>query len=509
MRNRWLTGGPREPDAGGRRIAPRAGRPLFLCALLLCGSACGKSRPETVDVSSQPGDGDRDGGAGGHGQSPRPDAGPLLPTADSEVVVPFGGKPVAYRIDIAADPGVLDVQLSIDATASIGPEIDALQRDLERKVVPDLHERVANVSFGVSKFMDFPLPPFGAGPDQGGPDTPFVLLTPITSSVSRVANAVAALDQPLGNGGDLPEAGAEALWQIATGKGYELDGETLIEPFDPRVAHGSGSAGGVGFREGALRVVLHVTDAPSHAPAEYGAAFPDTHSISAASKALQAIDAKLVAIVSGACAARAPKDCDAQEHADARAQLERIALATGALGPDPATKNGPCPNGIDGADVDSVDGHCPLVFDVDSEGRGLTDTLIDAIAGLVDAIRFDAVTGSASDDPIGFVAGVVPVLDERERDIDAPELADLLPEGEADGELDSFVKVRAKTKLRFEVELQNHVIAPTDVDQTFRVVVQVKGDGLILQEKTLRVVVPKGTRLAPEHDSASDDDAGS
>jgi hypothetical protein len=487
---------PRRRFAAALRYRAR----LLCCALLLCAPACSEEPRATVDVSAvDAGREPLDGGGSMPGSSPRPDGDPILPPTDARVIVAFGAKAVRHLVDVEADPGVLDLQFSIDTTGSMGPEIHELQRDLERKLVPEIRGRVPSVNFGVSKFADFPETPFGALDEANQPDQPFVLLAPITADVSRAATAVAALDQPLGNGGDVAEAGAEALWQIATGKGYAVGGRRWIKAFDRAGTRASGDIGGVGFREGALRVVLHVTDAPSHVPSDYGREFPGTHDMAEAGEALQDIDAKLVAIVAGACDATSPM-CDEEQHRKTRAELERLAITTGALGPAPVDDR--CPTGVGGAEVPSRDDKCPLVFDVDAHGAGLADTLIDAIADLVDGIRFDAVTGSASDDPIGFVAGVVPVADD---DDDAPEVADLLPQAKPDGDADSFIHVRARTKLRFAVELRNRVIAPTDVDQLFRVVVQIKGDGLILREQTLRVVVPKGTSLAP---APSDDDGG-
>jgi hypothetical protein len=428
-----------------------------------------------------------------------------LPGADTDVVLAFRGDEQTYRIDVDATPAVLDVHLSIDTTGSIGPEIDELQADLERKVVPMLAHRVPDVSFGVSKFADFPLASLGTDGNDGRPrDEPYELLTPITSDISTVASAVARLDEPLQNGGDVPEAGAEALWQIATGKGYSHDGMELIAPFDARPVRGGGTAGGVGFRDGALRVVLHVTDAPSHKPSDYAGTFPGTHSMTDAGKQLKALGAKLLAIVAGACdSSDSACEMRVDAHRKARAELEQLALMTGALGAAPV--GGKCPNGVDGANIASRDGKCPLVFDVNAKGEGLTDTLIDAIAELVDGIRFEAVTGRAADDPIGFVAGVVPVVP-RQADDDAPEIDDLLPKDDPDGVDDSFVHVRTSEALRFEVRLRNRSIAPIDVDQTFRVVVQIEGDGVILEERTLRVIVPAAHALVP--DGGLDDDAG-
>jgi hypothetical protein len=471
-----------------------------LCAsALLAASACSEKRPEPPgEVLAIPPI--KDGGsADAAPPSPRAAGGPILPRADHDVVLRYRGAQVVYPIEVEANPGVLDVHLSIDSTGSISPEIDALQADLESKVVPKLSRRVPDVSFGVSKFADFPMASLGTDGANGKPrDEPYVLLTPITSDQSIVASAVARLDQPLQNGGDLPEAGAEALWQIATGKGYRHDSMLLIEPFDGRPARGGGTAGGVGFRDGALRVVLHVTDASSHEPPDYSATFPGTHSMADAGEQLKALRAKLIAIVAGACTCERKDD----QYRKARAELEQLAITTGALGAAPV--GGKCPNGIGGTLIASRDGKCPLVFDVNSAGEGLSNTLIDAIAELVDGIRFEVVTGRAGDDPIGFVEGVVPVAPKGGGD--AAQIDDLLPKGDPDGIADSFVQVRSSEKLKFEVRLRNRAIAPIDVDQTFRVVVQVEGDGLILEQRTLRVVVPAAHSLVP--DASVDDDAG-
>jgi hypothetical protein len=138
-----------------------------------------------------------------------------------------------------------------------------------------------------------------------------------------------------------------------------------------------------------------------------------------------------------------------------------------------------------------------LVFDVAADGSGLSKALLDALTKLVDGIRFDAVTGAASDDPIGFVQRIVPA-DVRQRAGEEPAMTDdLLPIDAPDGEADSFVAVNSKTRLAFDVWLHNLRIAPTDIDQHFRVIVQVLGDGLLIEQRTLRIVVPRGDRLAP------------
>jgi hypothetical protein len=175
---------------------------------------------------------------------------------------------------------------------------------------------------------------------------------------------------------------------------------------------------------------------------------------------------------------------------------------------------GGCPYGLDGAELPSVDGECPLVFDVSDEGAGLSETVVDAIVELVDGVRFEQVHGRAGDDPLDFVARISPHEVRQRSGEDAPEIADLLPDGKPDGEADSFVHVGSRGRLRFDVELRNARIAPLDVEQSFRVVVEIIGDGLILEQRTLRIRIPAGSGLLPEtpdagRDAAAEDgDAG-
>ncbi len=74
-----------------------------------------------------------------------------------------------------------------------------------------------------------------------------------------------------------------------------------------------------------------------------------------------------------------------------------------------------------------------------------------------------------------------------------------------DGVLDTFVEVATGTRLRFAVLLQNETLAPADYDQAFRVGLRIVGDGTVLDELTVRVIVPRSA-----HDAGASDtrDAG-
>jgi hypothetical protein len=465
----------------------------LLALAVLHGSCADERAPRTLPVGPPEPAADASSPIDAQVPSPRPDGGPRLPPADTEILLPREGGPTTHRIELEADLGALDVHLSVDTTASIAGEISALQADLNEHITPELRARVPSVSFGVSRFEDFPHEPFGYSGAEGGtpPDRPFQLLTRITSDETALALAVAQLDRPLGYGGDGPESGAEALYQIATGDGYEHDGEQLIAAFDPSSSEGDGMLGGVGFREDALRVVLHITDATSHTPEDYGFVFPRTHDLEQAGDALRKLDARVVSIVSGVCGAKTMvTDCNDARHAAARAELEQLALQTRAFEP---AEDESCSHGLNGKKLPAIDDRCPLVFDASPDGVGLSATLVDAIVRLVDSIRFDRVRAIVVDDPLGFVQRIAAVEVRQAHGIEPPMLADREPEGAPDGIDDSFEAVRSRARLAFDLTLDNRRLPAAERARSFRVVVRVVGDELLVGERILRIVVPATT----------------
>ena len=115
---------------------------------------------------------------------------------------------------------------------------------------------------------------------------PFHLHQQMTDDVSRVEEAMNLTG--IHSGADAPESLMEALYQLLAGTGYDqgcdgaLDGVD-VPPFmaspddafggavagamDPS-SSGGGSLGGVGFRDGALHLVVYLTDSPIRDPDE-------------------------------------------------------------------------------------------------------------------------------------------------------------------------------------------------------------------------------------------------
>ncbi len=456
------------------RRAPLA---FLLSSLLGAGCQPGVPTAPLRDAGPRPDTGRLDGSTEARDAGyERPDA-LVLPHADLAVVLPYAGPEATVDLSAGASLGRLDVVFSIDGTGSFGGEIDALQTDLSDRIVRSLEASVADVAFAVVRFEDMPIAPFGVETDRA-----YELLTAVTTDPARVSSAVAALDLPLGNGGDTPEAGFEALYQIATGAGLLAGGDVLVPAWNGRAASGGGTEPGVGFRTGALRVVVHVTDAPAHEGADYAGPIPGAHGSAAASAALNAAGVRFIGVASGSAA---------------RPQLEAMALATGSVVPP---ISGSCHTGLGGASRPPTSSGCVLVFDVASDGSGLSDAIIDSIGDLTDTLSYGEAYGEAVDDRLAFVRAIEALDATPPAGGTAPTRGDLRP---TDGIDDTFLGVRSGTEIRFRAHLANLTIEPADYDQVFRVVIRVLGDGLVLVERTVRVTVPRG-RL----DGGPSDDAG-
>jgi hypothetical protein len=329
---------------------------------------------------------------------------PVWPEAEQEIELPYGGPTRSVLLVVGATPGALDVHLNVDTTSSMRFAIDELQFALKRSVIDRVRARVEDAAFGVSRYADFPLSPYGfPGSESGeGADQPFVLLTPITTNVDRVLGAVNRLDQPLGSGGDIDEASAEALYQVATGAGYTLGRQRFIERGPTLAAVGGGTLGGVGFRDYALHVVMHVADSPAHRPEDYVAGgLTDVHSMTEASEALHTLGARIVSIM--------PTDCDDDvcrsnyPYQPTRAELETLALNSAASF---AAERGKCPTGIGQALLPARDDRCPLVYDVRADGSGLSRTISDAVLALLQEVRFGEVHADTGNDRLQFIQSV-------------------------------------------------------------------------------------------------------
>jgi hypothetical protein len=192
--------------------------------------------------------------------------------------------PVSISFPAGSVIDKVDVFLLFDDTGSFAGTVPQVTQ-IFSQLVTQLQTALPQVSFGfgVGRFEDYG----GPGSSFSGEFTtgrPFILNQPIITS--DIPNFLSLINSALnrtapGFGGDGPEANLEALMQIATGRGFDGDGNgsTLdsgaagaaatqtspgnsgdIPAFSSNVATTSGSQGGVGFRPGALHLVISAGD---------------------------------------------------------------------------------------------------------------------------------------------------------------------------------------------------------------------------------------------------------
>ena len=176
---------------------------------------------------------------------------------------------------------IADVAFLIDTT---NPRftylMEALMASEFGDIVDELSKEMEDITFGVAFYQDYYKSPYGD--DQ---EFPFSLRAQQTKNVSRVQAALTDLvDGSWGS--DEPASTMEALYQAMAGLGYDqncdrgYDEDEDVLPFissstdvfrgnsnDTRSsAAGDGDLGGMGFRDGALPIVIFVTDSSLRDP---------------------------------------------------------------------------------------------------------------------------------------------------------------------------------------------------------------------------------------------------
>ena len=145
------------------------------------------------------------------------------------------GQMTNVSIDVTVPAGgahAIDVGFVIDQSGSYEDDIATLQTRAT-DIVNNFKARTdVDVQFGVAGFADFPQSSYG-----GTGDVPYRLYQSITDDQNALVAAIDKLNKPLMVGGDHPESQYEALFRTARE---------------------------IGWRDGALRILLLATDANFH-----------------------------------------------------------------------------------------------------------------------------------------------------------------------------------------------------------------------------------------------------
>jgi hypothetical protein len=350
-----------------------------------------------------------------------------------------------------------DVAFTIDTTGSMGGTISAMKSEYSA-MVSTLATTLPDAQYAVGTYDDYA--DYGGYGYSSSMDKPFYMLKQVTSDVAAVQSTLSAIGTHYG--GDGPESTMEALYQSASGVGYDqdcdrvYDSATDVRPFlasgtDPfgggggqhfaSGTPGGGLNGGFGFRDYALPVIVYATDYDLRDPdAGYGVppGCPGSAGQSDVVAALSDLGGYAIGIHVGGYTST-PYN-----------QMVSLANASGSF-----------------ADTDG-DGLAddPLAFQWSGASSTFRTTVIGAIEDLVSSIKFGQVSLVIDGDEWGFVTGVDP---EYFTDID--------PAGGAQ-EIEFVLTFRG-------------VVASTTEDQLFRLTLTVIGDDTVLLDtKDIIVLVP-------------------
>jgi hypothetical protein len=355
-----------------------------------------------------------------------------------------------YAFDLSIQMG--DIAFLIDTTCSMTGTANAMAAEFVN-IVSELEATIEDAAYGYAHHEDY-----HTGDMSSGADKPFFLQQQITTNETLVQAQLNATTIHYGN--DTPESQHEAIYQGASGMGYDMncnghyDSEDDVYPFisspdDPfggtsdawnvPDTQGGGIIGGYGFREYALPIFVHATDSPFR-------------------------NARTGSVVPGGC----PQDATDVDAIDAMLDIgaRYIGIDTGWGTPTPYMQNIATGTGSF-ADTDG-DGEADdlLVMQWSGSSAEFRATVVDAITQLVNSITFDRVELQIEGDDYGFVVGIDPAYYD---DIDPSD---------------------SGSTLTFTLTFRG-VIAATTEDQSFILTLNVIGDGTtMLDSYDIVVVVP-------------------
>jgi len=274
-------------------------------------------------------------------------------------------------------PSPVDVYLVVDLSGSFSNDLVNFKIQVPG-IVSTLQTSNPNTRFGLGKFEDYPISPFGRA-SRG--DQAYEQLVDLTFDADLISDTVAALF--VRSGGDGPESQLAALFQAATGAGQDLAGVGFpgasISPCQQAT-----------FRDGNVtKIFLLWTDAPFHHPGDAGSIPYPGPSFDATVDAILALDPpKVIGISSGGAGIT---------------DLEDIVAATDAFAPS---------GGVDcdgDGTIDILEGE-PLVCTIAASGEGIGEAIIAIIeAATTIMVKLDIKPGGDPNPVTLQSMGVIPV----------------------------------------------------------------------------------------------------
>jgi hypothetical protein len=352
------------------------------------------------------------------------DDGDFPPSDVFFVILPYNAPNHEFRdLDFGTNITHADVMIMVDLSGSMSGEHDNLKAGINNVVISGISAQMPEAAYGLTKF--------GTWDD-------FNNLYQVTQPITQNATAVQSAVNTISTCGGADEGHAEALWQLSTGAGYNNDGY-VIPAAD--CASQLGSVGGGCFRPQAMPIYIMCTD-------ESWNSSPPGHSRAEAIAAMNTIGAKFIGIDSG--------------------------------------------GGVSGGDFNAVsagtgsvnENNQPFNFQINSNGTGLSNTVVDAVIDLTQNIQLDVTTNresvfnAYSVDTTQFIKAIVPLT--------ASPL-----EGVGGMDSTTFYDVDPGTIVTFTVDFHNDFFEPeTPESVMFQATIIVLGEGSQVDSRDVFIIVP-------------------
>lgn len=255
---------------------------------------------------------------------------------------------------------------------------------------------------------------------------------------------------------------------------FESDGVPRFDSgfrFDP--GRGHGSLGGAGFREDALPIIIHVTDAGSHERAEY-VGFDtriEAHGTEDTFLELEKLGARIIGLSKGL-----PNEAPIDNLLNPPGMVFRTGATVppcAFAGSEPrlsgACGEGECCVGDDGAGVpppEGADGQCTLSFRIRGNGSGVTDGVVRGIQALALYATY-TVSPQLTDHPSNprdgrcFVQSIE-VSEVIQPELCVPQLE--LTDRDADGFNETIRNATSRTRVLYELVVENRDVHDYDGD---------------------------------------------
>ncbi len=414
-----------------------------------------------------------------------------------------------------------DIGFVVDTSGSMQAKINNLSASLSA-LAGALQAQIPSVAMGVSTYDSWPC-----APDGGPADYLWKLDQRVVTVQSQ---GLLAVQGPLmqlmaNNGGDGSEPGFDALYAAASGQAISGCGAgPLVPAFDTMSSAGAvvgettGTIGGMGFRKGALPLLVIASDAEFHdaddpADLDFAPTRPFAHGHNSTLAAVKSIGGKVIGIASrgggGEFVSFARSGTPAGNSHEPYDQMYWLAEQTGTVVPAAAFLGvcgvGQCCTGENGSAVspDAI-GNCPLVFEVSADGSHLGTSVASAITKLVTYGGFDDgtnIVGKSTDESGAALPAMVTTANFLESAVDgkrgvspATSVPGVGSTGGPSGvDANRFLDVKPGTTLQFTVRVYNDFVPGSDEPQFFKATIQVIGDGsTLLDSREVYILVPPG-----------------